>query len=471
MRIIQDAFHPSFWKENPALLYALFFLLGIAFKVSFHPVLFMLLIPLMISCRKRSLLGALFFLLAFFYAPRDHDLQSPEKISGIFHPTKISRYRSHFKSGITYEGSLITDKGKFPTRTYFKGKKRVKGDVLVKGVLKKNGPYRYSLKPTKFQEIKSGFSLPFFRYSLKKEAKRYIKKHTSKDSGDLFGALFLGELQNKRMRYAFQKLGLSHLLAISGFHFALISCLIFFLTRCFFARMTSLYLLLFLTSCYVFFLGFSASIFRAYIVLFFLVIGEIFGKKTSIYNLLGTSALIEMIISPPIILNIGFQLSFISCFSLLFFARFLELGLFIIFPKRSVRDIKNLNLFSQNAHLFGAFFRKALAITLSVNLAIIPLLLFYFHTFPLIGLLYNLFIPPLIALCALLFFLSLPFPFLLKYLSYFSDAVLKIIYYPPPFSSISIIFKTFPFAPTFIYVTFLFFLGIYLQKKNRLEMA
>ncbi len=394
MRLKRDPYHLTFWKENPVLLYALFFLLGIAFKISFHLVLLVLLIPLMISCTKRSILGALFFLLALFYAENDHDLSSPEKISGIFYTKKISRFRSHFKSGTTYEGDLVTDKGKFPTRTYFKGKKRVRGDVLIKGILKKNGPFRYSLKPTSFKEIKSGFSIPYFRYSLKEKAKRFIKKHTSKESSDLFSALFLGDLQNKRMRYAFQRLGISHLLAISGFHFALISCLIFFLTRCFFSRLTSLCLLLLLTSCYVFFLGFSASIFRAYIVLFCLVLGEIFGKKTSIYNLLGISALIEMIINPPIILNIGFQLSFISCFSLLFFAKYFERALFLLFPKRSLNDIKNLNLLSQNAHLFAAFFRKALAITLSVNLAIIPLLLFYFHTFPIIGLLYNLFIPP-----------------------------------------------------------------------------
>ena len=44
------------------------------------------------------------------------------------------------------------------------------------------------------------------------------------------------------------------------------------------------------------------------------------------------------------------------------------------------------------------FLRQGLALGIAVNLAALPLTLYHFHKFPLSGLLYNLFFPPMVSI-------------------------------------------------------------------------
>ena len=89
-----------------------------------------------------------------------------------------------------------------------------------------------------------------------------------------------------------------------------------------------------------------------------------------------------------------------------------------------LQEVIEMNSFSQHGYCILAFFRESLALALAVNLFALPLTLFYFHQFPVMSLLYNLFFPFLAtaSLCLLLLGMMLSLiPFIGPAIHYLND--------------------------------------------------
>ena len=114
--------------------------------------------------------------------------------------------------------------------------------------------------------------------------------------------------------------------------------------------------------------------------------------------MLGFAALFEFLIDPRTIGHIGFQLSYLSTAGILLFSSPIDRLLQHFIPKRSYREASLLSLKEKWVCLVAKFLRGALSLNLAVNLSILPLLLYHFHQFPYLSLLYNLFIPALVGL-------------------------------------------------------------------------
>ncbi len=133
----------------------------------------------------------------------------------------------------------------------------------------------------------------------------------SKDSA-LAAALFLGDRSalSDTLNRDFRRLGLSHLLAISGMHFTiLLSGLEKLLSPFTFKKRTRILILAAAAVGYMLLCGLSESVVRAGIMLLLTYAAMLGGRSSDMPTSLGLSALLILVISPASIYSVGLQLS------------------------------------------------------------------------------------------------------------------------------------------------------------------
>ena len=172
----------------------------------------------------------------------------------------------------------------------------------------------YSGKVIKKEFIKKGFSI----YSLKYMYKSYLKDHLSDESYPYVMTMVFGDnLLEPNIKEGYSILGISHILAISGLHIIFLFKIISFI----FLKLFHYYksdIPLLIISLFVLFIGLPTTSLRA---LLFLIIGSI-NKKGNIHytklDILSISFIILMLMNPYNFYSIGFILSFLVSFILIF---------------------------------------------------------------------------------------------------------------------------------------------------------
>lgn len=183
----------------------------------------------------------------------------------------------------------------------------------------------------------------------------------------------------------FASTGLSHILAISGYNISIIALVIAWSLSWLMPRSKAFWLAVTMIILFTLLTGASASVVRAAVMGTLVLIGELIGRIYNPRNALTLAAALMVAFNPLILrYDVGFQLSFLATAGLLYLSPLW----------RQVRWLHWLpNWFS---------LRDTLATTLSAQIMVLPLALYYFHTFSLVALPANLLILPLIpALMAL----------------------------------------------------------------------
>ena len=128
---------------------------------------------------------------------------------------------------------------------------------------------------------------------------------------------------NPQMRKQFSTAGVAHLLAVSGFHVAVVcGCIGGLRGAVTFRRIRkSLKIILTLSFLWLFVgvTGFSTSALRAGWMLTFYLVAQLTDRKTDSYNILAASALFLLFYQPLYLFEIGFQLSYLAVFFILCF--------------------------------------------------------------------------------------------------------------------------------------------------------
>lgn len=195
-------------------------------------------------------------------------------------------------------------------------------------------------------------------------------------------ALVLGvkdELDNELIQ-SFSATGAMHVLAVSGLHVGIIFGIIFSVLKALGLHkrkhrwwMAIISILVLWT--YALLTGLSPSVLRAVTMFSFVALGRALFRKGNIYNTLSLSALALLLFDPYLIMSVGFQLSFLAVF-----------GIVYLHPKiYRLWQIDNW------------FLDKVWSITcvsIAAQLATGPLSMLYFHQFPTYFLVSNLFIIP-----------------------------------------------------------------------------
>lgn len=422
------------WEKNPLLLGGLLLFLGILFALQTPWALapFLLLLPFTPS--KRFPLLLFLFLFPLPYLQITHTFPSSGTyLEGKFSSNQVTEI-DRFSQGWTYRGTLKTKEGKLHATLYSPEPLNPNTTYQIKGIAQTKEGRFYRIKPLEpWRPLKRHISLTKWRFEQKKAIGKRIEKAVSQKKAAAFlKGLATGNLEDRTLREELSKLGVSHIMAISGFHFALITCFFHLLFRIFLPAKFEAVLLILVTTLYLLYIGDSPSVVRAYIALTLFFLGQILERPISPLNALGGALCFSCLINPVSATTVSFQLSFLATGGILLLYTPLDKTLQKWLPKLPLKEVLEKRFHTQLLYLFGALFREAFALSLAVHLSLCPLLLTYFHILSFNSLLYNLFFPFLASFALLLLLLGELFgPWLHTINGYYSSWLLKISEHPP----------------------------------------
>lgn len=265
----------------------------------------------------------------------------------------------------------------------------LKGDVVfVSGKVSDNDYFNYDvflsgkIKNVVFEEVevlkrKDKNVFDIFKDKIKSNLRKIFNPYNS----DLGGMLLFGKSfsSNVEIKNIFQKIGLSHVIVTSGQHLSILidifSIMFGFLPFLFLSIFNFFFVILFL-----FFVGFSVSLVRASIMFLYNFVGRIIGRvPDSLNNFLICFVLIVLINPYVLFYDIGFKLSFLSVFGILF-----------IFPL--IKERFNIG----NNSLVQRYFIDLMFISFSVLFSTYPYLAYTFSEISLISPLANLLLIPFV---------------------------------------------------------------------------
>lgn len=213
-----------------------------------------------------------------------------------------------------------------------------------------------------------------------------LKKYSFKpDELAIINAILLGQRQNisEDVYTNYRNAGAIHILAISGLHIGIILIMLssFFkpLERFRYGIYIKTVLIILILWSFAIIAGLSASVTRAVSMFSIVAIGMHLKRPTNIYNTLAISIFVLLLFKPLFLFDVGFQLSYLAVF-----------GIVSLNPTLD-------KLWRPKYWLFKKFW-QTLTVTLSAQIGIIPISLFYFHQFPGLFFLTNLLIIPFLGI-------------------------------------------------------------------------
>ncbi|MBS0585051.1 MAG: ComEC/Rec2 family competence protein [Verrucomicrobia bacterium] len=465
-----------FCKRCPALYYAIGALSGISLSYGFWPPLFLSLL----SWHPIRFCGYLLIALASFLSALSGKAPHPKETlsgEGLFSVYKI---REDERGGHIYYGKLTG----FQTakELYFdipasfwikKNEERLPAntDFFLKGTLIFEEKSSYRLLVKNLIPVEKSYSLSELRFSLKQKIRAFLLAHTKNPFVyAFFVSLVTGEQENPILGYQFSRVGLSHTLALSGFHYTYLIFALSFLLRLFFYKRLSIYFLIIFISLYFLFIGETPSLSRAWLAALIYLLGFLLRRESFGLNALGVGLLVSSILDPKAPLQIGYQLTYFATFALFTFYPYIEDKLRYLLPKRPFETLSLMSPLHQHGYILSSLIRESLALTIAVNLATMPLVIYHFQIFPLASFLYNLFfVYALIPSMAGLFlsFLLLPLaPWILSWTELYAKFFLDIVFYTSPTLASALIIKDLPALTAALLILFLIPIGIYLEERK-----
>ncbi len=217
---------------------------------------------------------------------------------------------------------------------------------------------------------------------------------------DLMKALTLGDRSgiSQELREAFSRVGVSHVLAISGLHIGMVAAAAMLLFRLLLVRIPVAVNRLWVfrgaaaldflpVLAYGFLSGFSPSTQRAVIMVAVFLAGFWVGRLYNWPNVMAVAALTILVCAPPALLSISFQLSFAAVWAIL-------LGINAVPTVSRLRDRPSWRRWASKA---AALFW----VSLLAMVGTLPLVMHYFNIVAWVGPLSNLFVVPLVGLVVL----------------------------------------------------------------------
>lgn len=408
-----------FWRKHPALLLGSFLLATTAYYHTGHTIFFFpLSLALYPICGWRLgsvILCFLFFL--FQIVPHPAPEITDRVLRGTFYPTSIKEKKTPFGPKWEYQGKLALESNQslpvklsLPLRPFFP---RPSADqkYSLEGVLKEGarGPCFVPLKASRWIPVEPlVFGLAECRYQAKKALKNQIvTRFSSEKAARFLEGVSTGEFQDRMMSREFSRFGLQHIMAVSGFHFAVMTgilCQLFFAVL---GRRWGAFLLIGALLLYFLFLGGSPSVTRAWVSATLAAVASLLNYSNKSLNLLGIGLCVVIMGDPTAIFQPGFQFSFAITASILLWTPIFEQKLALLFPSRAAQVVFRMPGWERAAYVLLQWIKKGWALSLAVNFCAIPMTLYFFGKFPVWSLYFNLFFPLMVAFAIFLLILGL----------------------------------------------------------------
>ncbi|MBP7400532.1 MAG: ComEC family competence protein [Chitinophagales bacterium] len=279
-------------------------------------------------------------------------------------------------------------------------------------------------------------------------------------------ALILGNrtLLDNETRDHFAKTGTMHVLAVSGLHVGIFYAILEILLNLipFFKKnKTNSYRyikpIIIVTCIWIYgcITGLSPSIFRSAVMFTMLAFGRLDGQHINSYNILSASAILLFFINPFMVMEVGFQLSFLAVLGIVAFQPYLY----------KLIKVK---------HPIPKYIWSLASVSIGAQIGTIPITIFYFHQFPNYFLLTNMVAIPM----AFLTLVSGVFLFTISWISPLASIAGWLVYIPIKIMNESMAFaNTLPGATveyihwsllqTIVMCLLIFIAAIILTSKNK----
>ena len=252
-------------------------------------------------------------------------------------------------------------------------------------------------------------SKPMFLRSVSQSARKFLEitlaKHLpTAEDGYMVSALLLGIRRkiDPELKAAYSAAGVTHILAVSGMHVGLIfGCLVFafgwirqWKSGAWLFSIVIIGLLWF----YALVTGLSPSVLRAVTVFSVMQLNDLFKKPPLAVNGLCFATLILLCADTNLVYDVGYQLSFAAVYGIISF-------------EKSIRN------WWRPGNFLTVKIWEGISITLAATVATFPVIIYYFHQFPVYFLLANVVAVPVsnaLIYAGIALVISSPIPFLAK---------------------------------------------------------
>ncbi len=203
-------------------------------------------------------------------------------------------------------------------------------------------------------------------------------------------ALLLGwrEEVDETTQRQFREAGITHLLCVSGLHVGVLALLVggslFFLGRRRWQRIVKGVVQLVAVWFFVLLTGMAPATLRAGVMFSLMIVGDMGGLRSNTLNNLATSAVLIFCFAPMQLFDVGFQLSYAAVLGILAWQR----------PLRDLLPGLVEHRSKPHRWLLGRVWDWT-CLSTAAQLGTLPLVLYYFHQFPLYFLIANLTVVPL----------------------------------------------------------------------------
>ena len=197
-------------------------------------------------------------------------------------------------------------------------------------------------------------------------------------------ALILGQQQDilPEIIKDYQFAGAVHILSVSGLHIGFILLFVTFLLKPFpntkRGSFLKLIVILFSLSSFGLIAGLAPSVLRSVTMFSFVAIGMYLRRSTNIFHTLLVSMLLILLVQPSFLFDVGFQLSYVALFFILWLQPLLA-GLW------------------QPKNIIATYFWDILTVSFAAQMGTFPLSIYYFHQFPGLFFVTNLVIIPFLS--------------------------------------------------------------------------
>lgn len=222
--------------------------------------------------------------------------------------------------------------------------------------------------------------------------------YDTKTKGFIEALLFGVQINlDEEVQQQFKDLGILHVLAVSGMHVVVLFATLRFFFRTLMKlpeKATNPLLIVFLIV-FTIMAGLSGSVVRAALMCLMAMLGATLGTRQYTVNLMVGSMLLILVVNPNYLFDVGFQLSYLAVFSIVFCYPVLQ----------RFFKVKNPLL---------NFFSEIVGVSIAAQVGVLPLSIFYFKQVPLLFLFGNIVAIPLTNILLVGWFVQLMFSFVPK---------------------------------------------------------
>lgn len=222
--------------------------------------------------------------------------------------------------------------------------------------------------------------------SLKEYTRKVLNKNLGEDEANLCIGLLIGDRTelSDDIEEDFKTSNLTHLLAVSGSHFVYIVIGLQWLNKFLKRKRLGQLLMIIVIILFMNLTGNTGSVVRSGLMAILTVLSSVFYRKSDIMNSMAISIIIQIILNPYIIFDIGTQLSYGGVIGIVLFNKeivdFMGKISGLIMEKLSLSGTNNtkikLNFFTRIIE----YIIDSISVTISANLVIIPIMMFNFNT-------------------------------------------------------------------------------------------